>query len=175
MDPSTSGTSADPLQPFVLTLRIIVTALALGVVAFAAATTVIRSMDNAGPQPAGLQFITLMALGFTPVAFVISRIVPAVMTKTARAKLQSNDLGAFKSETELLAGQYISNNIVAAALLEGTAFFNLVAYMIEGHPLSLGLGVGLALAIMSMFPTRERMANWIAQQTRLIGEEKMLR
>ena len=104
-----------------------------------------------------------------------SRVVPALMTKTARAKITAGELGAIQSESQLLAGQYQSNTIVAAALLEGAAFFNLVAYIIDGHPASLGLGIGLALVILSMFPSTQRMTNWIEQQTRLISEEKMLK
>jgi hypothetical protein len=165
---------AEKLRPNVLTLRIIVAAMATGVLVFAAVATIIRAGGNMQPRAVGL--ITIMAFAWTPVALILGRLVPALMGKQARANIVSGTgLAASNSEVDLLANQYQTNTIIAIALLEGAAFFNLVAYLLEGHPAALGLGIGLAIVILTQFPSAQRMANWIEQQVRLIAEEKSLR
>ena len=51
--------------------------------------------------------------------------------------------------------------IVGLALLEGAAFFNIIAYMIAGHIWSLGIVAGLVVIMLLSFPTRGRVAFWI--------------
>jgi hypothetical protein len=166
----------EKLRPNVLTLRIIVAALATGVLVFAAVAMVIRAGGNMQPRAANLELITIMAIAWTPVGLILSRLVPALMSKTARANIVSGaGLAASNSQFDLLTNQYLTNSIIAAALLEGAAFFNLVGYLLEGHPATLGLGIGLALVILSLFPSAPRMTHWIEQQARIIAEEKSLR
>jgi hypothetical protein len=54
--------------------------------------------------------------------------------------------------------------LVAGALLEGGALFNLVAHMLERRPLSLAVSGVLILAMAFLFPSMDRASQWIARQ-----------
>jgi hypothetical protein len=61
--------------------------------------------------------------------------------------------------------------IALLALLEGPTFFFLIAYLLEGLPISLaGAGV-LLLGILTLFPTRSGVENWITNQRELTRQE----
>ncbi len=70
------------------------------------------------------------------------------------------------NESDALAGLYQTTTIVAAAFLEGAAFMNVVAFLLEGNPISLGLAIGLAMGILAMFPSGQRIATWVEMQLR---------
>ncbi len=84
--PSTETKLADKLKPQAMTLRLIVGALALGVLSTVAVSVVLRA--DQGLAPAGLNFevIAWMGIIFAPVAVVLSRIVPMIMVRTAQNK-----------------------------------------------------------------------------------------
>ena len=65
-----------------------------------------------------------------------------------------------------------TRTIVAGALLEGTAFFALITYMIERSPLALTLAVLLILGVAVHFPTRSGVIRWIEDQLRLVERER---
>jgi hypothetical protein len=62
-------------------------------------------------------------------------------------------------------GVYQTATIVGAALLEGAAFFLLVAYFVEGTSWTLpaALAVWLLLAWLH-FPTRSSVEHWLTEQ-----------
>ncbi len=172
---------AHKLRPNVLTLRIILGALATGVLVFAAIALVLRAGGGMPARGDGFDLLSVMAMGWTPLGLIASRVVPMLIVRNARAKIaagtylpghQGASSPSASSESDVLIGLYQSNAIIAAALLEGSAFYCLVAYLLEGNPISLGLGFGLALVILLMMPSSQRMADWIEQQLRWIAEEK---
>jgi hypothetical protein len=60
--------------------------------------------------------------------------------------------------------------IVGLALLEGTAFLGILAYLIEAQPLALGV-TGIAILCMLLkFPTRSRVQAWLERQTEQLTE-----
>ena len=67
---------------------------------------------------------------------------------------------------------YMMRTVVAAALLEGAAFTSIVAYMLEGSTVALGLAVALVAGILLHFPTAPRVAGWIEVQMRRVEEER---
>ena len=81
---------------------------------------------------------------------------------------------AGSAATGKLFGVYQTKTIIGAAMIEGAAFLNLVAYLLEGNPITLGLGLGLAVVIAALFPSPSRVANWIEQRLRLMDDNKML-
>ncbi|MEX2114619.1 MAG: hypothetical protein WD845_15605 [Pirellulales bacterium] len=175
---------AEKLRPLVLTLRIILGSLAAGVFLFAAVALALRAGDGMPARGNGVDFLSMLAMVWTPLAVILSRVVPMLIAGNARAKIAAGTYSSARdgasspsasSDTDLLMGLYQSNTIIAAAFLEGTAFFNLVAYLLEGNPVSLGLGIGLAMAILWMLPSAHRTANWIELQLRSIGEERALK
>jgi hypothetical protein len=54
--------------------------------------------------------------------------------------------------------------IIGMALLEGAAFYQAIAYYVEGQPLALGLGCLLLLGLIVQFPTRSRVERWLENQ-----------
>ncbi len=175
------------LRPQVRTLQIIVAALPMGAVVFLTGTLVIRSGDEpavADPMVAGLGLMTLMAL-FMTVSVVVARlIVPALMTSSARQSIangtwQPQATGAVTKEFFERTGDagklcvvYTTRTIVAVALLEGAAFMAIIAYMMEGSTVALGLSIALIAAILLHFPTAPRVVAWIERQLRRITEER---
>jgi hypothetical protein len=80
---------------------------------------------------------------------------------------------ALQADAGKLALVYQVQLIVGAALNEGVAFFAGIAYLIEKHPIALGLAVLLLAGLVVRFPTSRRVALWIdRQQEQLIQERQ---
>ena len=162
------------------TLKIIVFALASGVFAFA---MVVLFQGLPDPQvPLGM--LTLISLFFAFGAIAASMVVPRVIATTmvrqiAEGKSPASSGGTSNSiapETTAgkLAAVYPTKTIIACALLEGAAFFALVALMFEGHIVALVLAAVLFIAILLHFPTTGRVTDWVERQLRFLDEQRHL-
>jgi hypothetical protein len=187
------GTSdlAQRLKPAIMTLRIIVVALVTGVVAFAVTAIVIRMLQVAAPANGAAGLLTTLGIAAAPVALLLSRFVPGLFVAKARGQIASgqfglpsesnlaqsggpqSSLGQFGDDDKLFT-VYQTKTIISAALLDGAAFLNIVAYLLGGSLIAIGLGLLLALAIASLFPRESRVVDWIEAQRRLMTEEKLL-
>lgn len=153
--------SADPrpsdsaIDPALLTCRIIAGALVFGVVSFAAVAIVLRL----GDPPAAAMLISLIAVGFAAVMAVARQIVLSLFSGGTGASEGGGTSGAL--------ALYQTRMIIGLALLEGAAFFNLVAYLVEGHWWSLAVTAGLVALMLSAFPTRGRLTQWVADREQL--------
>ena len=68
-----------------------------------------------------------------------------------------------------------TRHIIGYAMLEGAAFYNLIAYMIERQQVNLAM-VGLLLGAMFVkFPTYGRLEGWVADEMKSIDELRSLR
>jgi hypothetical protein len=190
-DASTTNDLAARLKAAIVTLRIIVGALATSVAAFAITAIVIRLQQ--APPAAGDAAWVLTALGIAaaPVAVLLSRFVPALFVAKARGQIASGQFGSPAGSSPNPAsgpqsglGQlgddgklftvYQTKTIISAALLEGAAFLNIIAFLQGGSPIALVLALLLALSIIALFPRASRVVEWIASQRRLMAEEKLL-
>lgn len=184
---SRDGELANRLKPAVRVLRIIVGAMSLGILGFACVVVTVR-MARA-PEPGEMQkLLTPLAIGAALVAVVASRVVPALVVNRSRRQIaagkftQSQNTSpdgpladvAELGDTGKLFSVYQTHTIVAAALLEGAAFLNLVATMLSGSVVTLAVAIMLAMLILAMFPSAQRVAGWIDEQRRLIDDEKLL-
>lgn len=158
---------ADLAAPL-LQMRIIVFALAMGV----AMTTVIF-LAIADGEPADDPLISYIALGFAVMMVVVWLVVPNLLTRHVRHELAGQQAAgtAFEREATVsdsaiapLLKAYLARLIVGCALLEGAALFNLVAYLVEGSLSNVVVAGILLLLILSHFPTRDRVADWVARQ-----------
>lgn len=158
-------------------MQVIVGALATGVTAFLAVVLVVA---NNGPP--GEPFVTYVALAFAVVAFVGWLVVPNVVTSQARRAIAEGRMPWFAVRTAVppnvgvvgqLAALFQTRLIIGSAILEGAAFLNLVAAMIEGHTLGLVVAVGLVLLLVSQFPTRERLEVWVSHELESIEQMRM--
>lgn len=64
-----------------------------------------------------------------------------------------------------LAGTYQVELIIKVALLEGAAFYNIIAYRVEQQPWTLAIIAALLVFILMQFPTRSRIRNRIETET----------
>jgi hypothetical protein len=168
-DASNTNYLAEKLKSAILTLRIIVMALATSVVAFAIAAIAIRMQQAAAPANDVGWTLAVLGIAAAPVAFVLSRFVPGLFVAKSRRQIargqfgpaaaaNPNQIGGVQSGLAQLGDDgklfmvYQTKTILSAALLEGAAFLNIVAFLLGGNPVALGLGALLALAIAAMFP-----------------------
>ncbi len=138
--------------------QIIAGALILGVVIFACVAFVI-----AKGEPAKSPVIALMGAGMAVMMVVARYIVPTALVSGGKAQLKQ------VGETEqrsLLAGFYQTKMIVGMALLEGAAFFNLIAYISERQLWSYGI-VAFLLGVMAIsFPSQGQFESWAEEMQR---------
>lgn len=179
------GDLAEKLTGPVTTLRIILVALASGIVMFAVVAVVVRSTGGFGADE-GMNVLSWMALGLAPIALVASRVVPGLLADALRRQIASgkqqppqtaagpmavlNEMG----QAGALYGAYQTTTIISAALVEGAAMLSVIAFMLEGAWITLGVALGLAGVILALFPSPARAAAWVSNQLRRIEEERQL-
>ena len=129
-----------------------------------------------GDQAAGQPMITYLAAGVAVMSFAASLIVPQVMAGPVRQSIAAGSAPSGASLPEeigdvgRLGALYQTRVILAGALLDGAAFFNTIAYLLEGQVLSLLVTIALILAILSQFPTASRVENWVVNQREIIEQ-----
>lgn len=94
-----------------------------------------------------------MAAGMAAVNFVLHIIIPSFADRQAGRVAQDG--------VPALLGLYQSKTIIAGALLEGAAFFNLFALSVEHHWWSLAIVVLLLISLGVLVPTSVRIDHWI--------------
>jgi len=144
-----------PLAGQILVLRIIVAALALGVVVFAAYTVV----HNFGkPQAFGqkLDIVGMAMLGFGALMLLQGIVLPSVVFRMARpnsaATSQFAQHGPEAQRVLAIQSRIQTATIVGCALFEGGAFANLVWYMNTAELSHLAMACLLLLGILARFP-----------------------
>jgi hypothetical protein len=152
-----------------LTMRIIVCALVMGVLAFAGVAAFVRSQGAMPPTP-DVPLVSYIAAGYGALMLLAWSVVPPAIVTGARRKL----LAETAVTTGRLLDLFHTRLIVGAALLEGAAFFFLIAYMLEGLPWALAGGLFFAaLLAMLYFPTREGVEGWVAEQREALAQERL--
>jgi hypothetical protein len=173
------STGFDPKKPSfddnVRTLQIIHGALAAGVSFFLAIVVLmIRKGEILGKQPWSVTpMITMVAILFAVAAIVAHVVIPSLLVTSQRkamAKTAKTEQGDFDGMVAL----YTTQKIVAAALLEGAAFFNTIAYFLEGTAIPLLLALLLVVLILNRIPSRDGMTRWIDAQLAQLREERHL-
>ena len=164
----------------VFTIQIIVAGLTAGCLGFMAiAVFLVQTGPARAADPASTPIVTYMALGFAGMALVMRMIVPKIievaarkriadgtwqMPTTAQGQTQTSQLVERLGDVGKLLVVLTTRTVVGGAILEGSAFFALVAYMIEKSPLALAAAIVLILGLALHFPTRSRAAHWIEDQ-----------
>lgn len=159
----------------VRTCQIIKSALALGVIMFGATTLTMTK-----PPQAGL--IHWIMLGQAVVLIIARWMIPGMIVARQRTAIRQGtwklarppNSVAISTDTGKLLMAYQTQMIVGAALLEGAAFSNLVAFLLEGQWLSLGAAAVMLAVMMMDFPTVRSVGGWLERQQRIMEEERML-
>ena len=169
-----SESAAGALRPILKNLRIIVLAMAMGVLAFGAFSV----FQNAGkPQLLG-QKLSLPLLIFGLVALPAGLLVPAFVFRSGMNRLAGMPPAARPKDEVNLAGailqQIQATTIIACAIWEGGAFASLLQYMTAVELVHLIVAGVLLLAILTRFPWPGRCEQIIASEMRRMNEEQGL-
>lgn len=168
-----------------LTMQIIVGALAAGVILFFLVTLFVTAGEEA--EPPEMLLLTYMSLAVAPAAILVALLFPGVLIRSQRETMladvatppagPADGSPAQDAHSKLmrLIGGYQTALIIRSAILEGAAFFALIAYMLEGQTwILLVVGV-LMLFLLSGIPTRSRVVDFIDQEQRVIEELREMR
>lgn len=134
--------------------QIITGALVMGVVLMAG--IVLVGLGALRGAPDGV-LISGLGAAFALVSFVVHLFLPSMVARQQAATADGSQLYAV----------YQQKTILGLAILEGAAFFNLVALMIEHNWWSLAIAGGLVFWMLAMWPTRTRVDQWVETQQML--------
>ena len=156
------------------TMRLVLAALCVGVVSMAA---VVIWQRQAAPQPPpGVPVLSFVALGFAAFMAVFSVAIPVFLQAGWRRRFRQQQgpppagPTPARSPEDTWWGLYQSRVILQAAPLEGAAFFQLIAYRLEGLPVSLAVAGGLLICLLMLFPTRAGVERWVDTQRDLLAQ-----
>jgi hypothetical protein len=179
MEPAMSLTDQDAaLSGCLRTGRILIGALALGVLTFLGLAVFVRQ-SNPAPVP-DMPFLTYVALAVGALQAVLQGILPGLIGAGLRRQIAAGKWPPARpgqsvppSDRAKLCALYLTRLIVGAALVEGAALLLLIAYLVEGSVLTLA-GAGLMLAMLLVkFPTRPGLEGWLPDQEELLRRERM--
>ena len=177
--------AAAELKSVVMLMRIIVFALATGATMFLFIVITLTDPKELMAVPAGSDPALWIPIGEGVLALVLSRVVPALITRQMRARLVAGQLEfpadaarpplAEVGDAGKLAMIYQTQLIVSCALLEGAAFLcAIIAMVLHGGLPALGMAIVLVLAILVKFPSPLGVASWIARQTEQVETDRTL-
>jgi hypothetical protein len=171
-------------------LQIIVAALVAGCVFFLVIVLVSHGSAVGGAIGDGLTPLAWFALSFLALMAVTRVVVPAAIVRHGRRTIARGTFSLSRARQLPLQGDreeleqmgdagrlfvlYQTKTIVGAALIEGVAFFMMIAYLAERQALALGIAIALILAVAAHMPTRTGVVHWIEDQLRLVEEERSL-
>jgi len=144
------------------TSQIIAIALILGVCVFAGVAITIAMGKKPDEQPGSIVVSSVAVL------FAVTAAMGSVVTRRRLTSSQvlQNAAAIREDYRRALAPIYSLRNVVSRALLEGAAFFNLIAYIVEGQMWTLGI-VAVLVAMMAVpFPSQTDFENWAEQVRR---------
>ncbi len=150
-----------------MTNRIVVGALAMGVVMFGGiAVTIALTTPEA---PIDLPIVSFIMGFFGAIVLVMSFIVPGLIAAQSRKQISAEST---ESKAKSLLTVFATKTLIGCALCEGGALGNLVAFIVEQQWWSLGIVGVLLLAILSRFPTQAGMENFVREQIELAEMEQ---
>jgi hypothetical protein len=177
----------EQLDSLLLQLQIVTLALAGGCVSF---LVIALLLGPVGEPPRELPLLTAVALGAAVLAVIARLIVPRVLEVRVRGDIlrairegeprggkasgETPDAESPPRGVPELLGLYSRQTIINGALLEGAAFFLLVAYFLEGAAISLAVAVLMILGIVLQTPTRAGLIRWTEEQLDKLREQRSL-
>lgn len=132
-------------------MQIVAAALVMGVVIFAGVAVATGALNEESDE----MFLSLFGVGFALLMYVMHLIVPGIVARSAAAQLSEN------ADDLAWCGVLQTKSIIGLAMLEGAAFLNIVACMVEHNWWSLAVAGTLAVLMLIQFPTRTRVEQWI--------------
>lgn len=162
------------IEQVVNTLRAIIGALMMGLIVFLVIVLAVMR-----PEREDELLFTYVALGAGVVALIASPAVQRSIINEGRRQVakeieQPGRPEGASDETTALLGIFQTKRIAGAALIEGAAFFALICYMLEGHPLAIAAAVFLMATLATFFPTRDGVSRWLETQRAEVEQLRQL-
>lgn len=156
-------------------MQMMIGALALGATVFTVIVIVVRGQGV--QQVPDTPLITYCAFVFAMPVLFANFFVPGAVAATARrALVHAPEAAAASADLPGDAGKlceiFQTQMLIGASLLEGATFFFLIAFFVEGQPLSLVGGLMFLIGLALKFPTRARLERWLEEQQELLQAER---
>ena len=167
-DEPQDGVTTQDRNPMVSTMQIIAFAMIVGVAGFAVVCLAVTWAKPPSAQP----LFSYIATGVAALLFVMRFVVPGVVTRTQiQQSLTPEKLSRIDDDEKrrFLYGAYQAGLTIEYAMLEGAAFFCLVAYMIEASQIPLAAAGVLWVSMLLTFPTKARVDDWVQDQFQLLS------
>lgn len=160
----TTGLQGPKFEGSVRAMQIIAAALIMGVLMFLGVVLVVTAGKLDG-QP---EMITMIAAGFAFLMLVNHFVIPPIIGKAQLKQALAAGMNQKQDDERIqeYCGVYQTQMIVGFALLEGAAFFNLVAMMMEHCAASIAVVALLLLVMVAKFPTRDKVSFWVQDKMR---------
>lgn len=164
------------LDARIMVMRIINFALLMGAVVFLGVAVFLRGQGEMPPPPE-VPLLTYLALAVILPNLIAYAVVPNLQIAAIRRRLARGETGSLGdvplSDTPgSWYAVYQTRLILRLALLEGTTFFLLLAYLLEGQAISLVAAGLLMLGIAAHFPSKAAADNWMETQRELLQRER---
>jgi hypothetical protein len=172
------------LESHLRTMRVMIGAMIVGIASFLGIVVFLVQLRAANLNQQIM--LSSLAVAFFGIMFVAWWFLPDVVVKSQVQQIangtwtQGKNLNTSKeipattypTDASKLLAVNQTRSIIAAALLEGAAFFGCVAYMVEGQVFTLAVP-GVVLALMALtFPTRDRVGQWVDEQQMRINDSR---
>lgn len=165
-DPHQGGLQGRSFEAGVRGMQIIAAALMAGVLVFLGIVLVTTQGDVFGTHTP--EVVAILGAGFGVIAIVNHIVIPQIMASSQLRQIVANGFSELdtESKSDQLLGVYRGKLIVALAMLEGAAFFNLIALMAEKNVLSLVVTFLLLGLMVFRFPSRDKVVFWVQDKLR---------
>ena len=167
-----SDRASETLRPLVMTLRVIVIALSLGVLVFG----IYAAVQNASKAQSFGTKVNYLFLAISVPMFLAGFVVPRLLPKGGALQppgAGQNDLEGAALQAAFAAIQ--TSTIVGCALFEGAAFANLTAYLMDAELVHLAVSGIALLCILAHFPLTSRVARQIDDQLQRRRDEQQFK
>jgi hypothetical protein len=147
----------------------------------------LRCPDRAtGPNLNQQDVLSTMAVAFFAIVFVVWWVFPDLIVKKLVQQIaagtwtpaKNQETGkqipatAYPTDASRLLVVNQTRTIIAAALLEGTAFFACIAYLVERQIIVLAVPGAVRALMVLTFPTRDRVGRWVDTQQTCINDSR---
>ena len=163
-----SEKARDQIRRATTVLQIIVLALCMGVVVFG----IVAALQNSNKQQSFNTNVNIPVLAASVPMFFAGFVVPRLMpNRAALPGGQPLDPDPQVAEVLRVFSAIQTSTIVSCAMFEGTAFLNLVFYLLNAELVHAAVGGLCCLCILAQFPTYDRMEQRIEEQLRRQRED----
>jgi len=161
-----NGLPGPKAEAMVRIMQIIAAALMMGVLALLFVVLLVTRGDIGGMQNADL--ITMIAGGSGFLMIVNHLVIPGIITRAQLKQAAASGILQKEEQAKIehFCAIYQTQMIIGLALLEGAAFFNLIALMVEKSVASLGVVILLLSLMLLKFPTRDKVSFWVQDKLR---------